>query len=69
MRAALLLTALAVLGACTTPQQGSRYTAELDRLEADCRTRGGVLTPTGATTGRVETEFACRITAASRIPR
>jgi len=46
------------------------YAEDLDRLAADCRDRGGILSPIpGATTGRPQTDFACRITGgASRIP-
>ncbi len=69
MRAAILLAALAVLGGCATtpPMANSSFRAEFDRLETDCTTRGGMLTPTGANTGRVETDYACRIYAASRV--
>lgn len=67
---ALLLTLAMALGACaTTPADGqNRYTADLDRLSADCRARGGVLTPNGsATSGRPELDYACRITGATRL--
>ncbi len=48
MRAAILLAALAVLGGCATtpPMANSSFRAEFDRLETDCTTRGGMLTPT-----------------------
>lgn len=67
---ALLLTLATALGACATTQADgqNRYTADLDRLSADCRARGGVLTPNGsATSGRPELDYACRITGATRL--
>ena len=67
MRVAALILTLGALGACTT-MGISPARAEYERLAAACEARGGVLIPTGATTGRVETENACRISgAASRI--
>jgi len=66
----LILTATAIaVSACaaTGDARPNSYRADLDRLTADCRERGGILSPTGATTGRPETEFACRISGASRI--
>ncbi|WP_029417485.1 hypothetical protein [Brevundimonas bacteroides] len=66
----LALAALTTLAACATPSADAppnSYRADLDRLTADCRERGGILTPTGATTGRPETEYACRITGATRL--
>lgn len=67
--ASLLVVGLA-LGGCATSPAGdqNRYTTDLDRLTADCRARGGVLTPNGsATTGRPELDYACRITGATRL--
>lgn len=46
MRAMIVFGAAAVLlGACATAPGGTRYGAELARLEQDCRARGGVLVP------------------------
>ncbi|MES2833624.1 MAG: hypothetical protein V4707_02820 [Pseudomonadota bacterium] len=58
----LAVPALLLLSACagTAGPDGS-YSEQLARLNADCVARGGVLSPTGATTGRVETENVCRI--------
>jgi hypothetical protein len=64
----LVLIAAATSACATTPSGENRYTAQLDRLAADCRARGGVLTPNGsATTGRPELDYACRITGATRL--
>lgn len=68
----LALAALVAMttAACATPPGAAptnSYRTDFDRLAADCRARGGILTPTGATTGRAETEYACRITGATRI--
>jgi hypothetical protein len=64
----LSLIGAAALSACaTTDAPPTGYTADLDRLNADCRARGGILTSTGATTGRAETENACLINNSSRL--
>jgi hypothetical protein len=65
----LMLVGLTLAGCATSGVEGhNRYTAELDRLTADCRARGGVLTPNGnATSGRPEIDYACRITGATRL--
>ena len=72
MRAALVLAALIAplaLGACATGKTMSTYQQDLDKLEAECTARGGILTPTGATTGRAQTDYLCKITGgATRIP-
>lgn len=64
-----LIVALALTtAACMTPTgPRSTYTAELDRLTADCAERGGILSPLGATTGRPATDYVCEIRGASRI--
>ena len=66
----LFLAAAIGLAACATgaAPEGS-YTARIDHLAADCQARGGILAPTGAQTGRPETENVCKITGepASRI--
>ncbi|WP_396594707.1 hypothetical protein [Brevundimonas sp. R86498] len=45
------------------------YAEELNQLTEACRARGGILTPIpGATSGRPQTDYACRITGgASRL--
>lgn len=66
----LMLAAMATaVSACATTRDAppNSYRADLDRLTGECRERGGILSPTGATTGRPETEFVCRISGASRI--
>jgi len=73
MRAALVLAAFVAplaLGACATGAGTSTYQTDLDKLEADCKARDGILMPTGATTGRPQTDNVCRINGgATRIPR
>ncbi|MFZ4165576.1 hypothetical protein [Brevundimonas sp. NPDC058933] len=72
MRAALILAALAAplaLGACATGQTYPSYQEEFDKLSAECTGRGGILTPSGAQTGRPQTDNVCKITGgASRLP-
>ncbi len=55
--ALMLLSACA--GAMASPE-GS-YSDQLRRHADECRARGGILAPTGTTTGRVETENVCKI--------
>jgi len=72
MRAVLILAAAAAaLSACASegaPIAG--YNDELRQLERDCTARGGILAPTGAQTGRPQTENVCKITGgpSGRIP-
>jgi len=72
MRAALILAALAAplaLGACATGRTYPSYQEEFDKLSAECTGRGGILTPSGAQTGRPQTDNVCKITGgASRLP-
>jgi len=67
----LVAVALPLLGACASSTGGvSSYQKDLDRLEASCKAREGILTPTGLQTGRPETEYACTIIGgATRIPQ
>ncbi|WP_447910942.1 hypothetical protein [Brevundimonas bullata] len=71
MRAALILAALAAplaLGACATGKTYPSYQEEFDKLSAECTGRGGILTPSGAQTGRPQTDNICKITGgASRL--
>ena len=52
-----------LLSACasSTVSPENTYSNQLRRLADDCRARGGILSPTGATTGRIETENVCKI--------
>lgn len=75
MTARILLSTLLVGAALTTaacagsgtPQPN--YAQELERLTTDCAERGGLLAPTGATTGRAPTDYQCEIRGGgTRIP-
>lgn len=72
MRALFALAALVAplaLGACATGKTFPSYQEELDKLSAECMARGGILTPSGVTTGRPQADNVCKITGgASRIP-
>lgn len=64
MRLALPVLALAglALAACASTESGAGPGQNrLQQLAEECRARGGVLTPTGANTGRVEVDNACTI--------
>jgi hypothetical protein len=55
--------ALAVaLSACATGMGETRYQAELEELAADCRARGGILSPTGRQSGKPALDNVCKIT-------
>jgi len=61
----LALAAAAVsLTACASTGDGgpNSYGARLEKLSTDCQARGGILTASGAQTGRPETDNVCRIT-------
>ena len=46
MRATIAFaSAAALLSACASAPGGTRYGAEMERLEQECRARGGVLVP------------------------
>jgi len=72
MRTLLILTATAAaLSACAADTAGqNRYATDTERLARDCEARGGILAPTGAVTGRPQTENVCKITGgpSGRIP-
>jgi hypothetical protein len=57
------------LSACASAAGGTNsYSADLDRLEADCTAREGILTPTGSQSGQPARDYACKITGgASRL--
>ena len=72
MRAAVILAALAAplaLGACATGRTVPTYQQEYEALNAQCVERGGILTPSGLTSGRAQTDYVCKITGgATRTP-
>lgn len=61
----LFLIAPAALGlalsACATQPGPDRYNDELQQLTADCRARGGILSPTGSQSGRPQLDNVCEI--------
>ncbi|WP_269515241.1 hypothetical protein [Brevundimonas subvibrioides] len=59
---ALSLT-LAASACASADGHPNRYDSDLARLEADCRARGGILTPSefGGQTGRPQTDYVCKI--------
>lgn len=56
------------LGACAGSMGPDRYQVELDKLEADCGSRDGVLQTTGSQTGQPSRDYVCRVTPATRLP-
>lgn len=72
MRTAFVLAALVAplaLGACASGRSLPTYQQEYDKLEAECTARGGILTTTGVSTGRPQTDNICKITGpATRLP-
>lgn len=69
-KALSLLGAIALTtSACASTGGQNTYRQDMAKLEQDCTSRGGILQPTGAMTGRPETEYACRITTPTRINR
>ena len=57
-----LLLAASLAGCAGSPRSHPSFSEELDQLTADCRERGGILTPiAGATTGRPQTDYAGEI--------
>lgn len=64
----LIVSGLALSACAGSSRPLPTYQQELDQLTAECRERGGVLSSTGALTGRPQTEYACQIRGpASRI--
>ena len=60
----LAATLASGLTACASTPREPRltYQQEVDRLDADCRERGGILTlGSGASTGRPQTDYFCEI--------
>jgi hypothetical protein len=61
--------ALSAAGCASGPPSENSSFARTEKLAAECEARGGILAPTGAQTGRPETENICKITGgASRLP-
>ena len=60
---AAVATCLLTLSACATmgDGSGSAYTRDYDKLTADCRARGGILSPTGSQSGRPANDYTCKI--------
>ena len=56
------LAGLLLLAGCASTGGPNRYQAELDKLEADCRARDGILQPTGSQSARPARDYVCRIT-------
>ncbi|MFC5344963.1 hypothetical protein ACETK8_03035 [Brevundimonas staleyi] len=59
----LVLGAALTTAACASgPRTHPTYGDELDQLTAECRERGGILSPVaGAQTGRPQTDYVCEI--------
>ena len=60
----LALTLTAGLSACAGSPGPNAYQSDLDRLEADCQSRSGVLAPTGRSTGRPPLDYVCKLSEA-----
>ena len=66
----IVLAAPLVLGACASSKAFPTYQQEYDRLSAECTAGGGILTTSGAQTGRPQTDYVCKIIGSpTRIPR
>lgn len=65
----LTLSMLAVAAsACAPAMNGNVYSNEVERLAADCQSRGGILQATGSHTGQAAADNYCKLTNATRIP-
>ena len=66
MRASLVsmsvLAGLMGLSACATDGGGTTYQSQLAGLTETCDARGGILSPTGAQSGRPQNDYVCKIT-------
>ncbi len=66
--AAVLLTAVSLVGCASSGAGSNSYSAQFDQLEAYCKARDGILTPTGSQSGHPQRDYACKITGgASRL--
>ncbi|CAN5323006.1 hypothetical protein BH10PSE2_BH10PSE2_06630 [soil metagenome] len=70
LAASLLVSGGLGLSACATGGSGQpSYNTALETLEAGCHEREGILLSSGATTGRPETDYYCKINGpTSRLP-
>lgn len=59
--AAPVVLGLALAACASDPTVTDRYSSDFDRLTEQCRARGGILSPTGGTTGRPQTEYVCEV--------
>ena len=62
--AAPVIALAAALSACASSGgkiAANSYGSDMAKLQSECDTRGGILTPTNRLTGRPETDYACRI--------
>ncbi len=71
--AALIFAPALALGACADysdgPHRGRPYAGDdLARLSNDCHGRGGILAPSGRSTGRAQEDNVCNITDAPGLP-
>lgn len=65
----LTLSVLAVAAsACASSTSGNAYSNAVERLAADCQSRGGILQPTGGQSGNAAADNVCKLNGASRIP-
>lgn len=63
----IAVLALPLLSGCAADGAPNRYQLEINRLEAECRERDGILMSTGSQTGEAARDYACRIPNASRL--
>jgi hypothetical protein len=64
---AVTLSAALAVGACASgPPSEESYGSQERKLADDCRERGGILTPSGAMTGRPQVDNVCRISGPTR---
>jgi hypothetical protein len=53
--------ALPLVAGCATGEGAGRYQVEMDRLQAQCTERDGILQPTGSQSGQPARDYACVI--------
>ena len=63
------LLAAAAVSACATRPGPSMSASEIQRLDADCRARGGMLVPSGRWNPNPALTYLCRTHQATRIPQ
>lgn len=69
MRSGLLfaLVIASALAGCAPTTAKGQYQRDFERLDASCKERQGILVATSGNTGHPETDYACRISGASRL--